>query len=109
VCTGVALGWASHGLRVRFLGARTPVDALVDAIRSVRPTLVGLSMTVTRERAEAARLFRLYGQAIGAQAPWVVGGRAAVEHRSVIEAAGGRLAEDDGTAAVREIFRGAVS
>ena len=102
---GVALGWASHGLRVRFLGARTPVDALVDAIRSVRPTIVGRSMTVQRERAEAARLFRLYGDAIGSAATWVGGGRAALEHRAIIEAAGGKLAEDDGTSVVRSLFR----
>ncbi|MEM1416134.1 MAG: MerR family transcriptional regulator [Myxococcota bacterium] len=104
---GVALNWASHGLRIRFLGARTPVDAIAEAVRALRPAVVGLSMTVVRERAEAARLFRSYGEALTGNVPWVVGGRAALEHRESIERVGGERADDDGTTTVRGIFRSA--
>lgn len=73
---GVAMRLAAWGVRVIELGARTPPDALGDAIEKVRPDAVGLSITVTPTPVERARpLVEAYAAACG-KTPWFVGGAA---------------------------------
>lgn len=86
---GAALRFAQSGARTVVLGAMTPPSALADAVRSMAPRLVGLSMSVMPPGART--LFRAYGKACGAT-PWVVGGAAAADERAAIEAAGGMVA-----------------
>lgn len=83
---GAALRFASSGARAVVLGAMTPAAALGDAVRSMAPRLVGLSMALSPPNPKA--LFRSYAKACG-PTPWVVGGAAAESLRGVIEDAGG--------------------
>lgn len=80
-----------RGLETVMLGARTPPEALGPVIRRRRPAAVGLSVTVAPDR--AAALIGAYAAACDG-VPWGVGGRAAAELRSTIEAAGGRVLAD---------------
>jgi hypothetical protein len=86
---GAALRFASSGARTILLGAATPAAALADAVRSMAPRLVGLSMSLPPPNARA--LLGGYGNACG-ETPWVVGGAAAESLRSAIEEAGGIVA-----------------
>lgn len=86
---GAALGFAANGWRIVVLGAATPPDAIGDAIRTMKPRLVGLS--VMRSDARVRASFRQYARAIGSR-PWVVGGRATEGIAAAVEAAGGRIA-----------------
>lgn len=86
---GAALRFAQSGARVVVLGAMTPPAALADAVRSMAPRLVGLSMSVVPPGGRA--LFRSYAKACGST-PWVVGGAAADSQRAAVEAAGGTVA-----------------
>lgn len=86
---GAALRFASSGAHTILLGATTPAAALGDAIRSMAPRLVGLSVSLAPPNPKA--LFRAYGKACGTT-PWVVGGASAESLRSAIEDAGGIVA-----------------
>jgi DNA-binding transcriptional MerR regulator len=86
---GAALRFAASGAHTILLGAMTPASALGDAIRSMAPRLVGLSVSLPPVNPKV--LFRGYGKACGST-PWVVGGTAAEGLRSVIEDAGGIVA-----------------
>lgn len=86
---GAALRFASSGAHTILLGAMTPADALGDAIRSMAPRLVGLSVSLPPPSPKA--LFRGYGKACGTT-PWVVGGASAESLRPAIEDAGGIVA-----------------
>ena len=86
---GAALRFAASGAHTILLGAMTPAVALGDAIRSMAPRLVGLSMAVAPPNPKA--LLRGYAKACGST-PWVVGGAAAEGLRSAIEDAGGLVA-----------------
>jgi len=90
---GVALRFATSGCRVVVLGAATPADALGDAVRSMTPRLVGLS--VTRVPADPKAAFKPYARAIG-DTPWIVGGPAAEKVRPAVESAGGQIASSAG-------------
>jgi hypothetical protein len=70
------------------LGATTPPSAVADAVRSMAPRLVGLSLSQPMPLASARALFRAYGKACGST-PWVLGGAATAELRLAVEAAGG--------------------
>jgi DNA-binding transcriptional MerR regulator/methylmalonyl-CoA mutase cobalamin-binding subunit len=85
---GAALRFASSGARTVVLGAMTPPSAIADAVRSMAPRLVGLSLAQPLPPATARALFRAYGKACGST-PWVVGGAATAELQSAVEAAGG--------------------
>lgn len=91
---GAAIRLASGGWRVAVLGASTPPRALGEAVRSMMPRLVGLSLTRAPEEPEA--FFRAYGAAIG-RTPWVVGGPAAAAVAEAIVRAGGALVADGKT------------
>jgi len=86
---GAALRFAASGARTVLLGAMTPPAAVADAVRSMAPRLVGLSVSVAPSGARA--LFRAYGKSCGATA-WVVGGAACEAVRDEVEAAGGIVA-----------------
>jgi DNA-binding transcriptional MerR regulator len=86
---GAALHFASQGARIVMLGAMTPPAAIADAVRSTRPRLVGLSMSLPP--ATAPDIFGAYALAC-AGTPWVVGGAAAAGLRVEIEDAGGIVA-----------------
>jgi MerR family transcriptional regulator, light-induced transcriptional regulator len=86
---GAALRFAASGARTVTLGAMTPPQAIGDAVRSMAPRLVGLSVSVAPPGARA--LFRAYGKGCGTTA-WVVGGAAAESVREPVEAAGGIVA-----------------
>lgn len=104
---GAALRFAASGARTVVLGAMMPAHALAEAVRSMAPRLVGLSMSVPP--AGAKNLLRAYGKACGST-PWVVGGAAAEGLRSSIEAAGGAVAVGSSStwsAHVREWLRSA--
>lgn len=86
---GAALRFASSGAHTIILGATTPAAAMADAIRSMAPRLVGLSISLPPPSPKA--VMRAYGKACGTT-PWVVGGAAASSLRSAIEEAGGIVA-----------------
>ncbi len=83
---GAALRFAASGARVAVLGARTPASAVADAVRSMAPRLVGLSVSVAPPNARA--LFRAYGKACGST-PWVMGGAGTDGLETAIESSGG--------------------
>jgi len=83
---GAALRFAASGARVVVLGATTPPSAIADAVRSMAPRLVALSLSVAPPNARA--LFRAYGRACGST-PWVTGGAAAEGLAAAIESSGG--------------------
>jgi len=83
---GAALRFAASGARIVVLGAMTPPSAIADAVRSMAPRLVGLSLSVAPQNARA--LLRAYGKACGST-PWVVGGAAVEALQPAVEAAGG--------------------
>lgn len=85
---GVALHLASWGFSVVNLGARTPPEAIADAMRGLDPVLVGLSVTVAPPRAEARSLIASYASACGDR-PWIVGGHAAPTLAKLVERRGG--------------------
>jgi DNA-binding transcriptional MerR regulator len=86
---GAALRFAASGAHTTLLGAMMPAEALADAIRSMAPRLVGLSVSLPPPNAKA--LLRAYGKACGST-PWVVGGPAAGSLRAEVEDAGGLVA-----------------
>jgi hypothetical protein len=85
---GAALRFAASGARTVVLGAMTPPPAIADAVRSMAPRLVGLSLSRPMPAASARALLRAYGKACGST-PWVVGGAATAELRMAVESAGG--------------------
>ncbi len=85
---GAALRFASSGARTIVLGAMTPPSAIADAVRSMAPRLIGLSLMQPLPLASAHALFRAYGKACGST-PWVLGGAATAELRQAVESAGG--------------------
>ena len=91
---GAAMCFAGWGFRVELLGARTPPAAVGDAVRAMRPTLVGLSVTVAPSAARARELATAYADAAG-DTPWVVGGSAADSVASAVKACGGHIAHGD--------------
>lgn len=103
---GATLRFAMSGWRVTVLGTATPAAALGDAVRSMSPRLVGLS--VTRVPPNVKSTFKQYARAIG-HTPWVVGGLAAETVRDAVEAAGGEIAAPYGSGwnqQLREWLRG---
>ena len=88
--TGAALHLAYAGARVVDLGARTPPEAIADAVGMMKPDLVVLSVTIAPPRARAAALIDAYGRACAA-VPWVVGGASAASLEKLVTRAGGRV------------------
>ncbi len=92
-----AVRLASWGMRPILLGARTPPSAIRDTIQALRPDLVALSVTITPTRQRLRELVDDYASACTG-VPWIVGGSAAPEIATAVEARGGLVAPDDATA-----------
>ena len=88
---GVGIRLATWGMRSVLLGARTPADAIRHAIDDMRPDLVGLSVTVAPDDAEARPLLDDYAAAC-ARTPWIVGGLGSEALAEHLVACGGYLA-----------------
>lgn len=94
---------ASAGLRCELLGARTPPSALGSAVEALRPSLVGLSLTVRLERARARELLDEYARAVGST-PWILGG-SGVSPLADLARARGALLAPTAPAALLELVR----
>ncbi len=91
---GVGFRVAQWGYRSLVLGARTPPTAIAATVRNLRPTVIGLSVTVAPAELDGARLAQAYGEAAG-DVPWVVGGRGVRSMAEQIQEAGGFIAPTD--------------
>lgn len=91
---GLAVHIGTWGLRPVVLGARTPPGALRNAVESVNPAVVGLSLTLPPDAARARELVDDYANACG-HTPWIVGGAAVKSVADLVRARGGRI--DPGT------------
>ena len=105
---GVALRFASWGLRVVNLGARTPPSAVGSVVQALAPDLVGLSCSVAPEPARARELIDAYADACRTTA-WIVGGPGAAGMERLIEARGGIYVDRDLSEARAEIERAIAS
>lgn len=99
---GASFRLTQWGYKTRFLGARTPPDALSEAVRHMRPALVGLSITVAQDGMDYGRLAEEYGEACQTT-PWLVGGQAAEALTHEIEDAGGHVAAGPDTGLRKQI------
>lgn len=104
---GLAVRLGTWGFRPIVLGARTPPAGLHEAVASIHPALVGLSVTVTPEPARARELVEAYALAC-AGTPWLVGGSGAPGLERLVRAQGGLVAPGD-AAALRTLVEGALS
>ena len=91
----ISMHFAHWGYRTINLGARTPPEAIAEAVASLAPDLVGLSVTVPPDTASGKKLIKAYAAACG-NTPWVVGGTgiSPALNKSILKA-GGHLAGDD--------------
>jgi DNA-binding transcriptional MerR regulator/methylmalonyl-CoA mutase cobalamin-binding subunit len=104
---GASLRFATSGARVTLLGAVTPPSAVADAVASLAPRVVGLSVASKPKNARA--LFAAYAKACGST-QWVVGGGAIASVEDAVVDAGGIVAHGPATqwqANVRDWLRGA--
>lgn len=100
---GLSLEVVGWGYRPFMLGARTPPEALGSAVASLRPALVGLSVTVSPGSAATCRkLVDEYAVACG-DTPWVVGGAASAALAPLVTARGGHVTPPD-PAQARALF-----
>jgi DNA-binding transcriptional MerR regulator len=84
--SGVAIQMAGWGIRSVILGARTPPEAIRDAIEHLDPDAVGLSTTFVRARGSA--MVGAYADACAGR-PWFMGGAGAEELAEIIRERGG--------------------
>jgi DNA-binding transcriptional MerR regulator len=84
----VALRFAVLGYRPTVLGPRTPPSAVGDAVRTLDPDLVGLSVTIPPAPRRGRALVEAYAKAIG-DVPWIVGGAGVASLVPAITSAGG--------------------
>jgi MerR family transcriptional regulator, light-induced transcriptional regulator len=91
---GAAFHFLSWGFGVTLLGDGIPPDAVAHGVLSLKPDVVGLSVTalVAADRAES--LARAYAGAMG-DTPWVVGGAGVGPIAPFLTAAGAIVAADD--------------
>lgn len=90
----VAFRFAQWGYRTVVLGARTPPDALAEAVKALSPELVALSVSVAPEPRSARELVRAYAAAVG-DTPWLVGGAGVDSLRATLAESGAVVASDD--------------
>jgi methanogenic corrinoid protein MtbC1 len=89
---GVALKFRHAGWRVTFLGARTPIEHLARVVRALRPDLVALS-GLTQDAASLRTALQELIAALPAKTKVVVGGGAALQHRSLVTELGALVVE----------------
>lgn len=85
---GVAFLLIQRHLRPILLGARTPPEALAEAVKNLAPSLVALSVTIAPPAKRAQLLVSEYAKACS-NVPWIVGGLASEQLRPLIEQHGG--------------------
>lgn len=100
----VAFHFARWGYRTVILGARTPPDALAEAVQAMHPDLVALSVSIPPAPERGAELVEGYAVGVGGT-PWLVGGAGVNGMRERIEQAGGVVASDDPAALRSEVKR----
>ncbi len=88
---GSALHFMQWGYRTIMLGANTPVPALGDSIKALKPDMVGLSITSEENVDRVKALLPQYAQ-VCAGIPWLIGGVSAYHLKSEVEALGGLVA-----------------
>jgi cobalamin-dependent methionine synthase I len=103
----VALRFAVWGYRPIVLGPRTPAKALAEAVRTLEPDLVGLSVTIAPDARRGRALVAAYAKAVG-DVPWLVGGAGAGALAGPVEAAGGVLAAKP-IGELHRVLRGVIS
>lgn len=91
---GVGFRLAQWGYRSLVLGARTPASAIAATVEQVRPTVIGLSLTVAPTEIDARRMVQAYAEAAGG-VPWLVGGRGVRPIAGLVHEAGGIVAPTD--------------
>lgn len=91
---GVGFRLAQWGYRSMVLGARTPASAIAATRIHVKPTVIGLSVTVAPDEMQARRMVQAYADAAGG-VPWMVGGRGVRPMARLVEKAGGLVAPTD--------------
>ncbi|MCK6506183.1 MerR family transcriptional regulator [Myxococcota bacterium] len=99
---GIAFRLAQWGYRCVVLGARTPPEAVAEAVDRLAPDVVGLSLTLAPPEAMLAEQARAYATAAGT-ARVIVGGLGAQASQAVLEAAGLRVSTGDIEALRREL------
>jgi DNA-binding transcriptional MerR regulator/methylmalonyl-CoA mutase cobalamin-binding subunit len=90
----VAHRFAQWGYRTAVLGARTPPDALGEAVQALSPEIVALSVSIPPGPRRGAELVLAYAEAVG-DTPWIVGGSGVNGMRSLITESGGITASED--------------
>lgn len=103
---GAALRFAANGARVVMLGAVTPPSAIADAVATMSPRVVGLSVATVPKAPRP--LFKAYAKACE-NVPWVVGGPAVKSVEDAVREAGGLVAfgaSTDWQGQVRDWLRG---
>ena len=89
---GAALKFRHAGWRVTLLGARTPIEHLLRAVRGAEPALVALSTMTETAEGLADTLSELMAT-LPPQSNVVVGGAAADRFRTLVTAQGARVVE----------------
>ncbi|MCH9685188.1 MAG: MerR family transcriptional regulator [Deltaproteobacteria bacterium] len=105
---GFALHMATWGFRVVRLGARTPPNAIRQAVEELSPSVVGLSCTVTPAGHRARELVEGYAAACGTT-PWVVGGSGATDLTEVVTQHGGTIIEGYEHRQIRAAIEGLIA
>jgi DNA-binding transcriptional MerR regulator len=101
---GVALRLSSWGVAHVSLGARTPPVGVADAVASLHPSAVGLSLTIPADPDAARALVAEYAAACG-DTPWFVGGSGISVVADAVRAAGGFPIEGEFSAARPDLER----
>ncbi len=105
---GFALHMATWGFRVVRMGARTPPNAIRQAVERLSPAVVGLSVTVAPAPHRARELVEGYAAACG-NTPWVVGGSASREFEPLITQHGGTVIEGVESRQIRSSIEGLIA
>lgn len=88
---GIALHFASWGMRTVMIGPRTPPAAIGHVVETLAPDAVALSATMSPAPPRARELVDAYADACRSTV-WVVGGQAAEGMRTWVEARNGLIA-----------------
>jgi len=92
---GVTLRMRYSGLRVTYLGARTPADQLGRLVRDVDPDLVALSSVNDHGATELKAHVKAILKAMPSHVPVYIGGANALRHGPMVQKLGLRLVTDE--------------
>lgn len=91
---GIAFRLVQWSYRCVVLGARTPPEAIADAVDRLDPDVVGLSLTMAPPSDQLAEQARAYALATRGRR-WIVGGAAVGAARPILIAAGAAVIDGD--------------